>query len=73
VPLRAAPSIEKIGGENISIHRSGNNTNTNATVTVNEWKENATMLSLRTTHNSISDESVYSLYVNNSFLVVSEL
>ncbi len=73
VPLRAAPSIEKIGGANINIHRSGNNTNSNATVTVNAWKENATVLGLRTSHNSISDENVYSLYVNNSFLVVSEL
>ena len=73
VPLRAAPSIEKIGGANINIHRSGNNTNTNATVTVNAWKENATVLGLRTAHNSIGDETVYSLYVNNSFLVVSEL
>ena len=72
VPLRGAPSIEKIGGANISIHRSGNNTNANATVTVSAWKENATVLKLRTSHSS-SDESVYSLNVNNSFLVVSEL
>ena len=73
VPLRAAPSIEKIGGANINIHRSGNNTNTNATVTVNAWKENATMINLRTSHNSITDEAVYNLYINNTFLLKSEL
>ena len=73
VPLRAAPSVEKIDGANISIHRSGNNTNSNATVTVHAWKENATAINLRTSHNSTTDEVVFNLYINNSFLLKAEL
>ena len=67
VPLRASPSFTSNG---YTTHRSGNADSSTNQVTAGEYHANSAMLKLRCGGHSVSDETAYTVRINNENLLV---
>ena len=67
VPLRASPSFTSNG---YTTHRSGNGNSSTNQITAGEYHANSAMLKLRCGGHSVSDETAYTVRINNENLLV---